>query len=145
MEKEWQESNGVNLLFWKTNRKRLICLLKDISASLFLVSAPRVLDLLDLESQRNIYTVEILKIVFSSILLFPRERIGESIYSITVNNPLPREVPLYLARFISQNQQTAAIHATKDIWEEAAMRWTYAQKVFIFWGAEARNRSVGGL
>lgn len=28
------------MLLWKTNRKRLICLLKDISASLFLVSAP---------------------------------------------------------------------------------------------------------
>lgn len=33
------------LLFWKTNRKRLMCLLEDISASLFLVSAPSLLDL----------------------------------------------------------------------------------------------------
>ena len=33
------------LLFWKTNRKRLMCLLQDISASLFLVSASSLLDL----------------------------------------------------------------------------------------------------
>ncbi len=33
------------MLFWKTNRKRLMCLLQDISASLFLVSAPSLLDL----------------------------------------------------------------------------------------------------
>ena len=35
----------VNLLFWKTNRMRLICLLEDTSVSLFLLSAPSLLDL----------------------------------------------------------------------------------------------------
>lgn len=51
--------------------------------------------------------------VFTSFLLFSEERIGKSIYSVTVNNPLLRELPLYLPRFISLNQQTSAINPHK--------------------------------
>ena len=96
----------VNLLFWKTNRMRLICLLEDTSVSLFLVSAP---SLLDLDGKKKyIYTVEILKIVFTSFLLFSWDR-QEYLLCNCQQSPSKR-APLYLACFISLNQQTSAIY-----------------------------------
>ena len=98
------------LLFWKTNRKRLMCLLQDISASLFLVSASSLLDLDGKKKYIHSGNLENGVYFFSPV---SQEQIGKSIYSVTVNNPLLRELPLYLPRFISLNQQTSAINPHK--------------------------------
>ena len=105
-QESFQAVKSICLLFWKTNRMRLICLLEDTSVSLFLVSAP---SLLDLDGKKKyIYTVEILKIVFTSFLLFSWDR-QEYLLCNCQQSPSKR-APLYLARFISLNQQTSAIY-----------------------------------
>ena len=59
----------VNLLFWKTNRMRLICLLEDTSVSLFLVSAPSLLDLDGKKKYIHSGNLENCVYFFSSIFL----------------------------------------------------------------------------
>ena len=73
MKNEGQESfqaeKSICLLFWKTNRMRLICLLEDTSVSLFLLSAPSLLDLDGKKKYIHSGNLENCVYFFSSIFL----------------------------------------------------------------------------
>ena len=68
-QESFQAVKSICLLFWKTNRMRLICLLEDTSVSLFLVSAPSLLDLDGKKKYIHSGNLENCVYFFSSIFL----------------------------------------------------------------------------